>query len=349
MIRTYEPKDLTGLLTLWNESVHAGEVVYCELTPEYFHRKFESDPNYDPRFTLVAVEDNEVVGFINGVAKKVFLDNETNENTPGYITCFFVRKSSRGKGIGKALVEALCDSFRASGKRSVAICNDNPINLDWRVPGTPGHDHNNTPGVDTECPGYGFAQAMGFSEREKDVAMYLDLSAYTSWEGLREKQAELLAQGVYTGRYDPSLNYDYDRMCDRVASEYWRAVLRSELNCHKENKANTDVRFIPNGTKVPAGPRPLLVATCDEHIVAFTGPVDKQASGRGWFTGICTDPGFERRGIASVLFNLLMEEFIAEGATFSTLFTGDTNHAQRIYIRAGFRAVRRFAIMSKEL
>ena len=58
---------------------------------------------------------------------------------------------------------------------------------------------------------------------------------------------------------------------------------------------------------------------------------------------------YERRGIASVLFNLLMQEFIAEGAAFSTLFTGEENHAQRIYLRAGFRVVRRFSVMEKGL
>ena len=71
--------------------------------------------------------------------------------------------------------------------------------------------------------------------------------------------------------------------------------------------------------------------------------------GRGWFCGIFTDPEYERRGIATVLFNLLMQEFIAEGATFSTLFTGVENHAQRIYLRTGFRVVRKFSIMHKEL
>jgi len=349
IIRPLAPRDVVGVVDLWNECVRDGEVVYAPITPDSFHQKFELDPNYDPRFSLVAEEDGEVAGFVSGIAKKIFLDRETNENTPGYITCFFVRRAFRGRGIGRALIEALCARFAQSGKRSVAISNDNPVNLDWRIPGTPGHDHNNTPGVDTECPGFGFAQALGFTETTRDIAMYLNLADYVPWAGLAEKRAELLAQGIYTGRYDASLGYDYDLMCDRVGSEYWRAVIRSELSCWRENRPNTDVRFIPNGTKVPAGPRPLLVATCDRHIVAFTGPVDKQDSGRGWFCGITTDPTFERRGIASVLFNLLMEEFIAEGAAFSTLFTGDSNHAQRIYKRAGFQVVRRFAIMQKTL
>ena len=85
------------------------------------------------------------------------------------------------------------------------------------------------------------------------------------------------------------------------------------------------------------------------HIVAYTGPVDLQKSGRGWFTGICCDPNYGGRGIASILFNQLMREFVAEGAKFSTLFTGETNFAQKIYSRAGFRIVARFDGLTKPL
>ena len=122
---------------------------------------------------------------------------------------------------------------------------------------------------------------------------------------------------------------DFDGMCDRVGSEYWRQVLKDE----------TEKEY----------PRPILAAVTNGHIVGFTGPVDKQDNGRGWFTGICTDPLYERRGIAGVLFNDLMEEFIKIGAEYSTLFTGTENHAQRLYLKTGFRPARYFAIMKKTL
>ena len=347
-IRQFEKKDLSGVIGVWNEAVQAGEVVYYPLTEEYFAKKFEGDPNYDPALSMVAVEDGEVVGFINGIAKKVFLTKENADNTPGYLTCLFVRKDCRGRGIGKALVDALEDKFRAMGKRVISCDGNNPINLDWIVPGTPGHDHNNAPGMDVDCPGYEFLKAIGYRDIVREIAMYLNLANYTPWDELETRKQALAEQGIYVGPYDASLDYDFDGMCDRVGSEYWRSVLRSEIECHKKGVPNTDVRFIPNG-KVPAGPRPILVATCDHSIVAQTGPVDRQESGRGWFTGICTDPLYERRGIASVLFNVLMQEFIAQGASFSTLFTGDDNHAQKIYRRAGFDVVRCFAVMRKNL
>ncbi len=348
MIRAFEPRDFPRVLEIWNTCVRSGEVVYFESDQAYMERKVLGDPNHDPACFLVYEKDGNIAGFIHGVCKKVYLPGETNENSPGYITFVFVDPAERCRGIGSALLEAMLAEFRRRGKKTAALCNDNPVNLDWHIPGTPGHDHNNAPGVDVESRGYEFFLSRGFHEQDREVAMYLNLREYVPCPDLDARRQSLRSQGIETGRYDPHLGYDFDRLCDRVGSNYWRAVLASETACHLENRPNTDIRFLPCG-KVPAGPRPLLAATCGGYLVGFTGPVDLQESGRGWFCGICTDPMFEKRGIATVLFHLLMQEFIAEGAAFSTLFTGVENHAQKIYLRAGFRPVRRFAMMSRDL
>ena len=346
-IRPYCPEDLGGVLSLWNMSVDAGEVVYRPLDKAYFTTKFLENPSYNPRYALVAVLDAQVVGYIHGIVKTVFLPGETHQSTPGYVTVLFVSPTHRRTGIGAELLSALLSLFREDGKTSVAVASSNPINLDWCVPGTPGHDHNNAPGVDIDCPGFSFFQRHGFVERHREVAMYLNLSDYHWAESLTEIRARLASDGIYTGPYDASLGYDYNPMCDHVRSEYWRSAISTEIEAWRTGTPCTDLRFLPNG-KIPAGPRELIVATHQKKIVGFTGPVDLQESGRGFFTGICTDSEYERRGIATVLFNLLMQAFVEEGATFSTLFTGDTSHAQKLYQRTGFRVVRRFALMRKE-
>lgn len=347
MIRLYKQEDVDAMVALWNEAVEAGEVVYRPIDKAYWHEKIELDPNFTTDYTFVAEADGQIAGFISGLCKKVMLNGENNDNTPGYFTCFFVKKEYRGRGIGRMLVEKLEDAFRAAGKKKI-MCGGNPINIDWIIPGTPGHDHNNAPAMDEDCDGFPFLKKLGYQVDAAEIAMYLDLAKYIPWEGFELLREKLASEGVYVGRYDTDLDYDYDGMCDRVGSEYWREALRSEIACHKENRPNTDIRFLPNG-RVPASPRPILAATCDGKIVAQTGPLDLQESGRGFFTGICTDPLYERRGIATVLFNVLMQEFIAEGAKFSTIFTGDSNHAQKIYKRTGFKIVRRFSIMEKDL
>ena len=329
-IRRYEQKDLPALVRIWNESVDAGEVVFYPASEEYLMKRIFNDPNDVYPYSFVAEKDGQVVGFIIGVCQKTFLPKQTHENTPGHLVVVFVEKAHRLQGIGKKLMATLEDAFRAVGKKTISMTSLSPIDMEWRIPGTPGHDHNNVPGVDRECPGYPFMEKLGFQDTVREVAMYLDLAKYQEPAFVKEKQQQLKEQGIITGRYDTKLGYDFDRMCTRVGSEYWRKVLQDETA--KEN------------------PRPILAATTpDGYIVGFTGPVDRQESGRGWFTGICTDPEFEGRGIASVLFNLLMQEFIQVGADFSTLFTGEENWAQKVYRRAGFDVVRTFSYMSKAL
>ena len=53
--------------------------------------------------------------------------------------------------------------------------------------------------------------------------------------------------------------------------------------------------------------------------------------------------------LPTVLFNLLMKEFVAEGAAFCSLFTGAQNHAQKIYQRAGLRVTSHWAVLSQSL
>lgn len=328
-IRRRRESDLAVALRLWNDSAARGEVLLKPMAEEAFGRVFEANASYDGRFDFVAEEGGLVVGWISGITKKAFLPKETPQNTPGYLTVLFVDPGHRRQGIGTALLEALLDAFRQDGKERVVCYSNNPIDLGWVIPGTPGHDHNNAPGVDMDCAGYPFLKAQGFADAAVEVAMYLDLGQYRAAPAVAEIQERLRGAGVETGRYDVSLGCDFDRMCDRVGSEYWRSVLGEETR--------------------KAQPRPILAATHEGYIVGFTGPVDVEPSGRGWFTGICTDPEFEKRGIATVLFNLLMQEFIDVGAQFSTLFTGDDNHAQRLYTRTGFEVRRRFAMMDRSL
>jgi ribosomal protein S18 acetylase RimI-like enzyme len=344
VFRPMEWRDISQVVQLFNHSCESGEVVYSPLSQSAFENDFLK-PNMR---VFVAADGNKIAGFVHGTQKDVFLPGQTHENTPGYLTLIFVDKAYRSRGIGRKLTDMLSGAFYASGKKSVECSESNPLHLSWRIPGTLGHDHNKAPGVDENCAGYGFLQKTGFEAKHHEIAMYLDLKDYVWPESMTKVRERLTSEGIFTGRYDAKLKYEFDGMCDRVGSEYWRHVLQTETAAWQKGEPNEDPDLWVDGIK-PAGPRPILAATYENHIVGFTGPVDKQKSGRGWFTGICVDPDFGRRSIGEVLFHLLLQEFVHEDAAFSTLFTGLENHAQRIYARAGFRIVCNFAVMEKAL
>ena len=261
---------------LFNQSVADGEMIFSPLDEAVFERRF-----FQPGAHAFAAEENgELIGFIHGACKTAFLNKENNENTPGYLSVVVVRKDKRRQGVGSALVAALEDAFRAAGKRRAA-CNDStPVHMNWTIPGTPGHDHNNAPGVDERCEGYPFLLHRGYQAAFTEIAMYLDLSKFQWDPALDAKITALDAEGIRVGRWTPDCGTEHDRLCDHVGSEYWRHVLDTELEAWQKNEPNADPSLWPDGRR-PAGPRPLLTATTGGHIVAYTGPVDLQKSGRG--------------------------------------------------------------------
>lgn len=325
-LRAWDNRDLPQTIALWNDCVQRGEVLYRPMTAAYFKEKFLSQRG---AVILAACDGEKLLGFAAGCKITEFLPGQTEENTPGYLSAIMVAREHRRAGVGSALLAALEQRFAAMGKATMAVSSLCPINMDWVIPDTPGHEHNNMPGMDEGCMGFPFLQKHGYAVAVREVAMYLNLADYEKKPEIEEKRRALAAEGIEAGLYDCARRASFDGMCDRVGSEYWRQVLREET--------------------AKAQPRPILAAVHGTEIVGFTGPVDKQENGRGWFTGICTDPLYEKRGIASVLFNDLMGEFIKIGAAYSTLFTGTENHAQRLYLKTGFRPARYFSIMKKSL
>ena len=94
---------------------------------------------------------------------------------------------------------------------------------------------------------------------------------------------------------------------------------------------------------------PLLVGLSGSTVAGFTGPVRPEPCGRGYFAGIAVGPQWRGHGLGKLLFYRLLQAEQAAGALYMTLFTGVDNPAGRMYRKAGFRDVRTFAAMEKEL
>ena len=336
------PADAKEALALLKTLSDNHEVLYKPLEEADFLSRFFGEKRWG--FTA-RTDDGRLIGWIHGAAKTSFLEGETHENTPLYLTMLLVDAAWRRQGVGSALLEALKKAGVEAGKKAMAVSGDNPVHLTWLIPGAGGHDHNNAPGVDEDGMGFAFFQKHGFKDDFHEISLYMNLQDYKWDPKLDEMIAKLNAEGIHVGRWQMGMGEECDGMCDRVGSEYWRNSIKRELKAWHSGQPNDDPEFWPDGVK-PAGPRPILAAVKDEHIIGFTGPVDLQKSGRGWFTGICADPEWGGRGIGTVLFNMLMQEFVDEGAAFSSLFTGLHNHAQKIYMRAGMHVTARFAVMS---
>lgn len=321
MIRTYLPGDADALLHIWNTAgVRSG---YAPLDSADFRKLLLEHPDFSPEFTFVLEEKGEILGFANGCTG----DHIPRGDVRGYVSCVLLADGADNDENTAALLDCLEDAFRKAGRIHSAVTFFNPIRLPWIIPGTLDHQHNNAPGVATDLPLHGRMLARGYKEATRECAMHLDLSGYETPAWVEEKAEKMAREGYTVARYNPEIHIGLEEMVEALENPMWSAE-------------------IPQAGRTGMD---LLVGLEGNVCAGFTGPVYPEKTGRGYFAGIGVAPQFEKHGLGTLLFYRLLEREKEVGSRYMSLFTGEENHARFIYMKAGFRIVRTFGVMLKEL
>ena len=202
-----------------------------------------------------------------------------------------------------------------------------PIRLPWVIPHSDGARHNNRPGIPADSREYALLRRCGWAEKSRQVGMYLPLAGYAFPAEMAQKAEEMAKNGYTVDWYDERRHKGVDDMVESLHNSMWSAEIPAAAH----------------------GGLPLLVGLEGDTVAGFTGPVRPEENGRGYFAGIAVAPQWEGHGLGKLLFYRLLEAEQAVGARYMTLFTGVDNHARAMYRKAGFREVREFAVMEKEL
>lgn len=316
MIRTFVLEDAPALHRVWNKAgVHFG---YAPLTAPKFRELLLNHPAFSPEFTFVLEKAGCVRGFINGCA---------GADAKGYITCLLLEPEADTEKNTAELTGALETAFREKGMTSSAVSFFNPIRLPWIIPGTPGHQHNNLPGVPEDQPLYERLKALGYGQISRECGLYYNLAAHETPAWVEEKAAEMAKRGYRVAQYDRNCHQGLEEMLKSLGNPVWLAEISAA------GRTGMD----------------LLVGLKDDICAGFTGPVYPEESGRGYLSGVAVAPQYERNGLGTLLFYRLLRREKEVGAKYMSIFTGIDNPAKRIYLQAGFQIVRTFAVMQKEL
>lgn len=322
MIRSMERDHTAAVHQLWNQAAVSRDIIHKPLTAEQFLTKFVIAGEQELKINLVYEIDNQVIGFGNAYHQW--------GSGLGYVTFVLVAPSVRRQGIGSEILTALEAKLRehkSIGKINVDYFN--PINLEWIIPNTPGHDHPNAPGVDIEGPAFALFQKQGYEETSRQYSYYRPLKDFQYERKIAERAENLKKDDIIITYYDPHKHHGFEELFVNLGNDDWRDKIMANLQS-------------PN-------PYPVLVVEQRGRIGGFTGPLYVQVSGRGYFAGIGVHSDLRLHGAGSVLFSSLCQALKDEGAGFMSLFTGTTNVARRIYESAGFAIVHEWACMSKEL
>jgi ribosomal protein S18 acetylase RimI-like enzyme len=321
MIDKYISQDTEDIINLWNRA--AVKLGYKEMDTACFTQIFTKNPYFHSDHTFVMKEDGAVVGF----ACACVGDDIPLGKVSGYITCILLDEKYETRDNYRKFMDLLEDSFAKSGRIQSDILFFNPMMLPWYIKGTDRHEHNNAPGVFKNSRLYQELMDYGYEERATECAMHMNLDNYAIPATIWEKVERAAKDGYQVSLFDKSKHYDLDTMLQKLDNPLWEKEIKEAAR---------------EGA-------PVLVAAQNGRTVGFAGPIRRQESGRGYFTGIGVNKEHEGHGLGTILFFLLCKEEKKVGAGYMSLYTGKTNPAAKIYLQAGFHIVEEFAVMRKEL
>ena len=233
----------------------------------------------------------------------------------------------RQEVLSNVLLDALEEAFRVAGKTASAVTFFNPMHLPWVIPGSPGPEHNNMPGIATDLPLHERMLAHGYTETTQETAMYRTLTDYAIPPEVRALEHRTAAEGCTLALYDPNRHHGLDAMLQALDNPDWTVRVTAAAR---------------DGLCLP-------VALAGNTVAGFAGPVYPEPTGRGFFAGIGIAPQYQHRHLGKLLFFRLCAEEKRAGAVYMSLFTGVANPARRIYESAGFTSVRTFGVLLKTL
>ena len=308
---------------LFETSIAKGELLQESLTEEAFTEKVFLNQE---KLSCIGLASPGGEGFAFGCT-----DFAQKKN---FITLVMVKEEERKKGIGTALLNALEERLLKEQETGGEVWNSkceisffNPCTFSWKIPGKQAN-HPNMPGVDMASGTSTFFEKAGYHVFAVQNSYYLSLNDYESSEIIAKKKQELEKEGIVFVSYDYKSQTGMKEMLTSFQNPLWEREILSEPG--KEE-----------------GGRNILVPVKEGRVCGFTGPLDVEQSGRGYFAGIAVDESVRGKGVAKVLFCELCTGLKNEGASFMTLFTGEQNPARKIYEAAGFQIVKSWADMRK--
>lgn len=321
MIITFKEDYVLEIIDLWNEV--ATKIGYKELDEEGFTEIFINNPYFNKDQTFIMKDGDRIVGFACGCMGKTLPLGDRS----GYITCVILKEAYESTENYQLLIRKIEETFIKAGKSQSEILFFNPMMLPWYIKNTDYHQHNNAPGVFKNSRLYQELLQFSYIERATENAMYLDLAEFSMPDRIREKEKKAALSGYQVTLFKQEVHKGLSKMLSQLENPLWEKEI---LSSTKKNI-------------------PVLIAAKDKELVGFAGPIIKEKSGRGYFTGIGVVKEHEGHGLGTILFFKLCEEEKKLGAQYMSLYTGSKNPARKIYNQAGFVTVEEFAIMRKIL
>jgi ribosomal protein S18 acetylase RimI-like enzyme len=309
-VRTFRPIDLAAVVQVLSSSMSMDAT-----SPDRFTRQVLLDPNFRAEGAIVAELDGEIVGFMLAIARQVPLENAAPDFDRGYITLAGVAPAARRRGVGSAMLEA-AERFLLQQSRSTVMVS----------PYAPGYFNCGVDVANYE-PALRMFSKHGYKEVYRPIAMEIPLWRLETPGWLHAKLADLHKSGV---TIQPFENQWAVPVLEFTATEFagdWVRVYRQTMAQITQGEHADRVILAHDGMRV------LGVSHYEGERF---GPIGVAREERG-------------RCIGQGLMYATLHAQRSRGMKTAWFMWSDDATAAKLYAPAGFRVIRRFALLRKDL
>lgn len=305
--QSYESK----LLNLWNTSLYVDQV-----GESVFRKQVLFDENFDPELCLLAVEDDDLLGFALGIMRRIPYLDRGLEPHRAWISVMAVDAARRKEHVGSALVTELEERFAAKGAHEVTIAAYSPNYF------FPGIDQAHYPeAIDFFC-------TLGYVMDGEAVSMCRELYTYHMSEDMLERKRIAEAKGFRFEKF----TYPYSqKLLKFLGDEFGGGWKCNALMVMQKQEAEQLIWIVIDQNNEVVGFCMRKMDGCDHRF----GPFGVSESLRS-------------HGLGSILFELMMEDMKKE-KVFSLYFLWTHGAGQRFYERHGVHAYRQFTLGKKRI
>ena len=309
-LRAYRGSDEAALIDLWNLAM-----THDRINEPALRTRVLLDPNFRADGLLVAEEGGALLGFVLSIARQVPLYLQGLEPDVGWITAFGVHPGHRRQGIARRLFDAGLSRLASMGRKRVLM---SPYTPNYFIPGVD---------VGAYPDAMAFLQSTGWQRVAEPISMRAELTGLQIPPEILELEKKLAQDGITVRPVQPA---DLPALMPFIAGRFgwdwyrFAQVYLLEL-------------FGPGSDEIS-----ILVAVQGGRIVGYC----QQRRERFGPFGVAEE--MRNHGIGRLLLFRCLATMLAQGfhcAWF--LWTG--RDAARLYSLAGFKPVRQFAVMGKDL
>lgn len=310
-ILSYDKAYTDKVIALWNKIMRVDQ-----LSTWQFYQKIILDLNFDPEYCSIALVEEEVVGFIWSVKRKVPYGDVGLEENKGYIVGLCVDETHQNQGIGSALLEKSIQLMKKEGVTKITVGAYAPNYL------FPGIDEKNYPNA------WPFLKKHGFEKLGEAVSMERSLLTFAHSKEYLALKESIQKKGYRLQPFHLSDTEELLAFLHEFFPGDWALNIRKAI---LNEKAPETVLVLRNKESDIVG---YAQRAIDGNPNRF-GPFGVKEALRG-------------EGLGAFLFNEMLQDMNLKGLTH-TYFLWTGGNAQKFYEKNGMHVYRNYSLMLSDL